>query len=101
MAEIPRFEDLREMLSPDVGTHQQECMDRYYDQLKKALPRQSLKALLRQFDSYWLDKAEALADAAFIYGFLAGRRMVGYLDSGSGSDAGEDESDENKASTEE
>jgi len=82
--ETPRFEDLKELFRPDVGTHHQDCMDRYYAKLEKALPTQSLKDLLREFDSYWILKAEALADAAFLHGYLTGRRMTGDLAGGSG-----------------
>jgi hypothetical protein len=31
---------------------------------------------LREFDSRWLMKADDMADAAFIYGFLCARRMT-------------------------
>src|SRR5689334_2157793 len=82
--ETPRFEDLKELFRPDVDTHHQDCMDSYFDQLGAALPTQALKDMLRQFDSYWILKAEALADAAFLYGYLTGRRMTGDLAGGSG-----------------
>jgi hypothetical protein len=85
MADVPSFEDLKETLSPEVGEHHQECMDQYYDQLEKQLPDKTWRALLREFDSYWMSKAEALADAAFVHGFLVGRRMGQYLTRGSGS----------------
>jgi hypothetical protein len=72
--EFPDFEDIRDHIDPEYH-HRLKSMNTYYDTLRKEAPQ--LKSTLREFDSCWILKTQSLVDAAFITGFLVGRRLGG------------------------
>jgi hypothetical protein len=94
--DMPNFEDVLEFITTYVGN--QKSMDRLFDSMARARPE--LWASLREFDSHWLRKADEMAEAAFIYGFLCARRMTRVsLSQATGTDLEEEDEGRSKPAT--